>query len=181
MKTFHVTTTLLALGWLLVLGGGGHLQETAEDCLRVGVFDSRALAVAYSASEQFERRLEEMRAEQERAREEGDEDRLRSLEAEGRALQARRHRQGFSTAPVDDVLEAVADEIPAIAEEAGVELIVSRWRLVHLERGAEVVDVTELLVAPFAPSERTRGHIRGLAEREPLPLYGTDWEAMERH
>ena len=37
------------------------------------------------------------------------------------------HRQGFSTAPVDEILEHIKDDLPKIAKKAGVGSIISKW------------------------------------------------------
>ncbi len=48
------------------------------------------------------------------------------LEAEGQAWQAALHRQGFGTAPADDLLAQVAGELPRIREAAGVTTLISK-------------------------------------------------------
>ena len=74
----------------------------------------------------------------------------------GRALQQSAHRQAFSTAPVDDLLEQIAEALPAIRRDAGVTALVSIWDAAGLARhaGAERVDVTAALVDAFQPTAR---------------------------
>ncbi len=124
--------------------------------LRVGTFDSRLIATAYVRSEAFKQRLTKMQAELQEAKASGAEKLVKQLEAEGPALQDLIHKQGFSTWPVHDILQTIKAEIPDIAAKADVDVIVSKWDVVFQRNGAETVDVTDLMVAPFAPSEETR-------------------------
>lgn len=167
---------------LFVLAAPSSPTSTVDPSgVRVGVFDSRALVVAYAASDLFEQELESLRRERERCEAAGDAHRVRTLDAEARERQARFHRQAFSTAPVDDVLAVIADTIPGIAERAGVDLIVSKWRIAYRRPTAELVDVTELLIEPFEPSAHTLRTVRDLQRHDPLALYATDWTAVEQH
>ena len=72
----------------------------------------------------------------------------------GQAGQTKLHMQGFSTASVSEYLEHIKDKIPAIAKQAGVDVIVSKWDLAYQSPDAEFVDVTDLMVKPFNPSEK---------------------------
>lgn len=80
------------------------------------------------------------------------------------------HKQGFSTWPVDDILERIKDQIPEIAKQAGVDIIVSKWDIVYQLPGVEFIDVTDLLVMPFAPDASTLDLIKSLREIEPVSL-----------
>jgi hypothetical protein len=64
------------------------------------------------------------------------------LDAWGKALQIQLHKQGFSTAPVDDFLKHIKDKMPEIAKSAGVGPIVSKWDKETLAKykSAEQVD-----------------------------------------
>ena len=138
--------------------------------LRVGTFDSRLIATAYVRSEAFERRLSEMRAELENAKAAGDQQRIKQLEAEGPALQKLIHQQGFSTWPVDDILATIKDELPGIAKQANVDLIISKWDIVFQRTGMNVVDITDLMVVPFGPDDETRKVLESLRKQAPVSL-----------
>ena len=115
---------------------------------RVGVYDSRAIAVAFVGSPAYKatdgKKMAEMMAEHSKAKAEGNQKRVAELEAWGKAQQALLHKQGFSTAPVDDILTHIQDQMPEIAKAAGVGPIVSKWDKVALSKypSAELVDVT---------------------------------------
>lgn len=177
-RTHVFTLALIALA--LSAGPPGTSAPTGPK-LRVGTFDSRALCIAYVHSDLHDELLRDLRRRRDEAHGAGEEALAAELDEHGLALQDRRHRQTFSNAPVFDVLELVEDALPTIAVEAQVDLIVSKWHLVHVGPDVERVDVTELLIAPFEPGERTLKTIAELADHEPLPLYDTDWEAMLKH
>ncbi len=140
----------------------------------VGTFDSRAVAVAYLQSDVFRDYLVAQQANVarvlERAKTAGDDELVAELGALGPAMQKRLHEQGFGTAPVDDIIARIEDKLPDIAEEAGVDVIVSKWTLTYRSPAAKFVDVTGLIAAEFDPDERTLKMIQSTVETEPIPL-----------
>lgn len=151
--------------------------EKAEPArLRVGTFDSRAVVVAFAASKQFDRQLKAMQAKLEKAKKDGDQKEVDRLKADGSARQKQFHRQGFGAAPVDDILDNIKDQLPEIAKRAGVDVIVSKWAVNYSAPGAQMVDVTDLMVEPFEPGERTKRIIQDLRGKAPLPA-----EGIEKH
>ena len=98
------------------------------------------------------------------------------LDAEGPALQELLHKQGFSTWPVDNILERIKGKIPEIASQADVEVIVSKWNIVYQRSGVEFVDVTDHMVKPFDPDENTLKIIKDIQGQDPVPL-----EELEGH
>lgn len=179
----HRWNAALVLGMLLAglafdgaAGAEGSAPGAETPGLRVGTFDSRAVTVAFAASKQFDRELRQMRETLEKAKKEGDTREVARLEAEGGQRQKQFHRQGFGTAPVDDMLEHIRDQLPEIARRAGVDVIVSKWAITYSVSAAQFVDVTDLIVEPFEPSERTKRIIQGLRAQPPLPA-----EEVEKH
>jgi hypothetical protein len=149
----------------------GPADEGTPAMVRVGTFDSRAVALAYYRSATFMAHIKDLKAEHAAAQAAGDDERAAALEAEGQHSQEMAHKQGFGTWPVDDILVHMADAIPQIAADAGVDVIVSKWDLVHVAPGADFVDVTVAMVQPFDPSEATLALIRDeLPKVDPIPL-----------
>lgn len=134
--------------------------------LVLGVFDSRVLAIAYYRSPEFTR-LQQARMGAYSAA--GPEEQAR-IEAEMQALQDRMHRQGFSTAPIPEILALIEDELPEIARSAGAQAVASKWDLVWSERNAPVVDLSLALAEAFSPSEETRRMLPEILARDPVPL-----------
>jgi Skp family chaperone for outer membrane proteins len=143
-------------------------KETAK--LRVGTFDSRAIAVAYGSSSKFNQTVKQLMEEYKKAEAEKNETKMKELKAKGQAGQQQAHMQGFSTASVNELLEQVKDQIPAVAKQAGVDVIVSKWDMVYQSPDAEFVDVTDLMVKPFNPSEKTLKIISELRKHTPISL-----------
>ncbi len=145
----------LVAGIVLALAGPmqGDVEGKAEAKVRLGTFDSRAVAVAWAHSEPFKERIRGMHEELAKAKEAGDEERVAELEAAGPALQHQMHLQGFCGTSVANILKEIEGELPKIAKEAGVDIIVSRWDLAYKTPDAKAVDVTKLLVSRFGPSD----------------------------
>jgi hypothetical protein len=86
--------------------------------------------------------------------------------------QIRRHKQVFSTAPIDDVLVHIKDQMPEIAKTAGVGPLISKWDKKGLEKyeKAEKVDVTEAMAKALHPPEENLKAALELLKKEPIPL-----------
>lgn len=153
------------IGLFAVVGGG---RRPAEDAgvARVGVYDSRAITVAYVPS-RFNPLGEKLK-EYEQAKADGDEDRMRELEAWGQELQRKFHRQGFAIVPVDDLLEPVADMLPEVARRAGVQAVARHCD--YTADDVEVVDITLELVELYDPSPQTMKRVKEIRQVEPVDL-----------
>ncbi len=121
-------------------------------------------------SEAFNRQLNDLRAEHKKAKAAGDVKRVKELDVEGPALQELMHKQGFSTWPVDNILEKIEGKVAEIATQADVEVIVSKWDIVYRGSAVEFVDVTDLMVKPFNPNKATLKIIKDIQKQAPVPL-----------
>jgi len=144
--------------------------QTAKPSCRIGVFDSRAVALAWARSDEGEEVVRQLRAEYEKAKAANDEKRVKELEQEGQWHQVRLHQMGFSTGPVADILAKVKDKLPGIARQERVTAIVSKWELPYAEQGVELVDVTLPLVKLFNPSEQVLKWIEEMKNQPPVPF-----------
>jgi hypothetical protein len=149
---------------------------TPQSMVRIGTFDSRAVAVAYANSDEVLGYMAGLRAEYEEAKAAGDEERVAELEVLGPAQSELLEKQAFSTWPVDNILGMIEGEIPGIAVQAGVDVIVSKWHVVYQGEGVEFINVTELMVMPFDPDEQTLQEVRQIQELDPASL-----EDVEKH
>jgi hypothetical protein len=158
---------------VLVLGVALSACSTAQDEeVRIGVYDSRSVAITWPGTQSFLQSMASLRAEYQKAKDAGDQKRVAELEAEGEARQQLLHMQAFSTAPVDDILAHIEDSLPGIKESAGVTMLVSRWDKETLAKypSAELVDVTMMLVDAFQPTELQRQRAVEIQETEPISL-----------
>ena len=139
-------------------------DQPGKAAVRLGVFDPRAIAVAYAPS-RYNTVVQQLQPEYEKAKAAGDKATMARLRKEGQAAQEKLHKQGFEGAPVDDLLAYVKDQLPAVCADTGVDAIVTG--VVHGREGVEVVDVTDRLVQCYEPSEKT---LKTVAEVRAHPL-----------
>jgi hypothetical protein len=142
-------TLIICLSSLLVAGcmssnpgpAGKEVRETtckdAGHVARIGVYDSRAVALAFIKSELYSQMV---------------------ADCEGgqlATLQQGFYAQVLSTAPVDGILVYIEDQLSGITEQAGADLILSKWdsESLAMHAHAEQVDITMQLVAAFNPSD----------------------------
>lgn len=149
---------------------------SAKSSVLVGTFDSRAVAIAHYRSDAFDQEMKALKTEFEKAKAAGDEKRAKELEAEGPARQELVHKQGFGTYPVDNILEKITDKLPGIADQAGVDVIVSKWDIAYQRPGVELVDITELMVTLFNPDAKTLEAIGEVRKKTPVSS-----ELLEKH
>lgn len=150
------------------IGAGSAAAEDRKPAFRIGVVDSRAVALAYGRSDEFARTAREMRVDLEKARAANDEKRVKEIEQEGPWSQIRIHQQVFSTAPVTGILAKVKDKLPAIAEQAGVAVIVSKWEVQFMDSTVQTVDVTLPIARLFNPSEQVLEWVEQMKSRAPI-------------
>jgi hypothetical protein len=136
--------------------------------LRVGVYDSRAIAVACLRSEWWNKQLQEKMKEMEKARAAGDTQKVKELEEWGQSSQTKAHLQGFGTAPVKNLLERVNKELAQVAQQAGVDIIVSKWQIDYQAKDAQFVDVTDAMVALYNPDEKVLKIVEEMKKQQPV-------------
>lgn len=137
---------------------------------KVGIYDSRAIAMAYYRSETFAEYISGQHALLKAAQEEGNESAIHELGEKGKSIQAKAHQQGFGTAPVDEIIRKIRDKLPEISKKADVGLIISKWKIDYLAPNAEYTDITDLMVQPFSPSPETLKVIKDIQKKDPIPL-----------
>ena len=172
---WRTTLTVLTIA-AVILGVGLAAQPSIGGekpaKLRVGTYDSRAIAIAYGNSDL--NIIGKKMKQYEEAKEAGDEKLIKELEEWGPRHQRQLHRQAFGRVPVTDLLEHVKDRLPEVAEKAGVDVIAFECN--YCGPGVEEVDITMELVMLFNPSKRALGWIEDLKKVEPLDL-----DEIEKH
>jgi hypothetical protein len=143
--------TVLALVTAIVAPTATAAEGEASGTLRVGVYDSRGVAIAYGQCSEFKAKIDAMKAEHAAAKAEGDTARANELGREGPWLQERMHMQGFGNLPVDDILDGREEMMAGVAQAAGVDVIVPNvdW----MGGVVEIVDVTEALMIGLGMDE----------------------------
>jgi len=134
--------------------------------IRVGTYDSRAVACAFYRSEAFNQRLEDLKARLKEARAAGNTKEVQRIKALPPQWQRLAHQQGFGDAPIPGIIERIADKLPKIQEKAGVDKIVDKRR--NRDLFAPRVDVTDAMVDLFNPTDETRKVISELIKHPPV-------------
>jgi hypothetical protein len=172
---WRVTIICTAIAAVVLSLGLTSATQTAAEAgakLRVGVYDSRAIAIAYGNSEFNE--VVKVRKEYDAAKAAGDKKRIEELEEWGPRHQRQLHRQGFGRVPVTDLLEHVRDRLPEVAQKTGVDVIAFECN--YLGPGVEEVDITAELAMLFNPSKKALEWIEDMKNVEPLDL-----DEIEKH
>ncbi len=145
-------------------------QAKPKAGVKIGTYDSRCVALAYGRSEEQLAAMRAMRQEYEKAKADKNEARAKELEQEGPWHQVRLHQQVFSTAGVTGIMAQVKDQLPAIASQAGVVAIVSKWEMPYQDVSVEIVDVTLAIAKLFKPTDQTLKIIDQMKTQEPVPF-----------
>ena len=155
---------------LCVMAGAAAFGQSKENTLRIGVYDSRAVAVAYGNSAEFRKSLDAVTADHKKAKDAKDDKRVKEIETQMKAKQRRAHEQGFSTGSVADIMAKIKDSLPGVAKKTGVDVIVSKWEVNYQSPGIKVVDVTDDLVSLFHVSAKGLEWAKGIKAQPPVPI-----------
>jgi len=147
-------------------------EDIADTPVNVGTYDSRAVAVAYAGSSFCRKYLLGLHKRHKAAKAAGDKKEMAKVEAEAKEHQKQLHMQGFSTAPVDDLLLYIKESLPDIKKKAEVNVIVSKWdkKSLNKYKNAKKKDITMLLVTAYKPNARTINIIKQIQTKKPVPL-----------
>jgi hypothetical protein len=163
---------LFIVGALIALGAMAGRPTKAADVpaaaskVRIGVYDSRAVALAWGRSSEFTKGINERMAEHKKAKAEGNDKLVKEIEGQMSTLQDKMHWQVFGDWNIDEVLAKIKPNYPAIAQKTGVVAIVPRAEFKDVS--VETVDVTELMVAQFAPDDKTKAIMKEMTAKPPL-------------
>lgn len=112
--------------------------------LKVGTFSRAYVVRAYYNSNAWRKKLQDMMNRRNQAALASDTDTVDRLDNEMRSMQALAQRQLSGDAPLTNIYEALKSEWPAIAKEAGVDVIVASP--LYLAPGAVLQDVTPVII-----------------------------------
>jgi hypothetical protein len=141
-------------------------DEPTSKKIRIGIYDNRAIAVAYAPSK-FNPVAEKMKI-YKQAQADGDQAKAKELEQWGKTHQRQLHFQGFGHVPVGDLLEPLNEQIAQLAKAKRLAAITMNCEFVS--DSVELVDVTDDLVKLFQPSEKTLERVAEIRKTEPLSL-----------
>lgn len=163
MRTAVAVAAVGAAGLMAAAETG---DAAAPAKVRVGTYDSRAIAVAYAASELNP--VREKMKEYEAAKQAGDKSKMAELQSWGKSHQRMLHFQGFGRVPVAELLAPVKEGVARVAADRKLSIIVMECNFAAGD--VEIVDVTDELVELFHPTAKTRETVRELRKVEPISL-----------
>ena len=158
--------TLLAMAAIAVLISGC----SANPGVRIGVYDSRAIALAHGNSDEGKEFITGLMAEMAKAKAAKNDSIVQHIEKTVKMYQVLSHLRAFSVGSVTDILEKHKAEVDLVAKEAGVQAIVSKFELIYTGDNVTVIDVTLPLARIFKPSEQAMQWISGIQEQEVMPM-----------
>jgi hypothetical protein len=161
---FAAVLILVGGAWQAARSAGADAPPGAK--VRIGVYDNRAVAIAFAASS-FNPVKEKMKA-YAKAEAAGDDAAMKELKAWGETYQHQLHYQGFCRVPVDDLLQPVQKQVAELGREHDLAAITMQCEFTG--DNAVVVDITDDLVKLFNPSEKALEHVRNIRNVKPVPL-----------
>ena len=145
------------------LGARTSLTVLADQSqLRVGVYDNRGILMAWFASKYND--IPGEQREYAQAKQASDEERMKEVVK----FQQRLHFMGFGRAPVSELLKPIEDQLPALAKELGVDVIVFECN--YSGDNVEIVDITLDLVMLYDPSPETIQSVKDVMMHDPVAL-----------
>lgn len=138
--------------------------------VRIGTYDSRAVAVAYCGTPLHKTELNTLDEALAEAKAMGVPEKVLACYNAIQDAQDRLHRQGFSTHSVNDILVKIPNEINAIKQNSQITALVSKWDKKALAnyKQAERVDITAPLIDAFHPNDRQRKSAEEIQKHKPL-------------
>ena len=143
---------------------------SAQTKILIGIYDSRAVAIAYGNSSEGKAKINELWAGLKNAKSTKNDSLIRRLKVRGVAYQTLAHLCAFSYGSVVEILEKHKAEVDSIEKSTHVQALVSRYELLQNTGTIETVDITNNLVQLFNPSEQVRQWIGEAAKQAPLPM-----------
>lgn len=134
MKAVY-TTLIIAL---MIAG----ICSTASSKQKIGVYDSRIVAIWYFNTQEFKESNSKKMQEYQEAKKNNDTNKMNELKDYFPLLQRVLHDKGFGRGSVATIMEKRKADIDAFAEAEKLTALVSMWELNYLAKGAEKVDVT---------------------------------------
>jgi hypothetical protein len=140
----------------------------AQTEIRIGVFDSRAVAVAYYNSDFSDTKqiFQSLTTQMQEAKSKDDKEAVAKLEREATLRQAILHEQGFGTGSVINITETVKDKLTQLANDENLSAIVSKWEISFSNNNVELIDITEKIVHFFDPNDQMKGMVKEIMQTE---------------
>jgi len=143
IRAVAIGAAALAAG-LIWAPSAARAQTDVENKLTVGIFNRPYLVQAFYHSAAWKAKLQELMNDRNDAALASDSLKVEQIDKQLMAMQTLAQQQLAGTAPLTNIYDALQGEWPAIAKEAGVDVIVEPP--LYLVPGSVLVDVTPVMV-----------------------------------
>jgi len=135
---------------VLVVAAQGGMAQTAK----IGTFDRTSIVMAFYGSSMWSAKLKTNEAEMQLAKLVGDQQKVARLYKWGKDQQKLAHKQMVGESPIDNIMEMMKPIFTVVEAQAQVTTIVPEG--VRIDKTAEKVDVTDLLMDELHSNAKTR-------------------------
>ncbi|MBW8034961.1 MAG: hypothetical protein FVQ79_04820 [Planctomycetes bacterium] len=138
---------------------------------KIGVYDSRSLAIAFVGSKQHEAIIDDLTRKIEQAKADGDDKKAERLKKSIERTQNTLHRQAFGTESAHYYLWVYyPKELSALKEKLGLDRVVSVWNKESLSyyKDFQQIDVTEQVIEIPEPNDKQRRSALEIRKHQPL-------------
>ena len=165
-RYFSGAIVLVVLASLCIMGCSTY--SNAQTKQRIGIFDSRSVAIVYANSKFFKNPYPEIKKRMDVAKEKTDTKEIAKIEYEAKLHQAILHDQGFGKGSVNTITDLYRDKIAEIAKTENLSAVVSKWEVIYSKPDIELVDITDKIIAFFEPSDKMKEVIKEVPQQEPV-------------
>lgn len=135
---------------------------------RIGVYDSRCIAIWYFNSGEFSGKMKDLMASLKLAKEKNDTIQVKSIEEKGQLMQRIAHDKGFGRGSVAEILENRKSELAELAKNEKLSAIVSKWEVNFSSSEIELVDVTLKLLELLKAPDQIKKYYQDMKSQEPI-------------
>jgi hypothetical protein len=146
-----------------------------KGAMKIGTYDSRQVVMAYASTDQFKEKVQKISEETGKMLESQDSTVRKEGALKMVAFSYNLEKTVFSSASAADILALIKDQLPELAKQAGVSVIVSKWELTWADPKIETVDLTNQVMALFKPTEE---NVKAAAEMSANPPISQDEYGM---
>jgi len=157
------TILLTAIALLLL-----NVNAFSADKLRIGAYDSRMIAIWYFNTEDYQKEMQKMRQDYDKAKADNDTAKIKELEEKGPLTQRILHDKGFGRGSTASIIEKKQNELKTLAKNENLISIVSKWELNYARPDVEVIDVTLKILKLFNAPEHLSKMYDEMKKQKPI-------------
>ncbi|MBI5325724.1 MAG: hypothetical protein HZB41_10730 [Ignavibacteriae bacterium] len=135
---------------------------------RIGVYDSRVIAICWFQSEEGQKNMKSLMDEFKTAKSKGDTVQAKKLEEKGQLTQRILHDKGFGRGSVAEIIENKLNELKELAKKEKLMAICSKWELNFSSPDVEVVDITMNVLDMFNATDKVKKMVEEMKGIEPI-------------